>query len=50
VVAVDPGAGTFTARLLVSGPPLGEGSLCKLSGRWMVREGLIATAIALSVG
>jgi 4'-phosphopantetheinyl transferase EntD len=37
VIAVDPSAGAFTARLLVAGPP----------GRWMVRDGIIVTAIAV---
>jgi 4'-phosphopantetheinyl transferase EntD len=49
VIAVDPRTGTFTAHLLVSGPPLGDGSLSGFSGRWLVREGIIATAIAVSV-
>jgi 4'-phosphopantetheinyl transferase EntD len=49
VVALDPSAGAFTASLLVSGPPLGDGPLRGFSGRWMVRDGIIATAIAVSV-
>ena len=46
-VAVDPSAGTFSARLLVSGPLLDERRLTAFSGRWLVRDGLILTAIAL---
>jgi 4'-phosphopantetheinyl transferase EntD len=48
VVAVDPSAGTFTVRLLVSGPPLADGPLHGFSGSWMVRDGIILTAIAAS--
>lgn len=47
VIALDPDDGTFTARLLVEGPPLAGGSLTGFSGRWMAREGIVATAIAL---
>jgi 4'-phosphopantetheinyl transferase EntD len=46
-VAVDPSAGTFSARLLVSGPVLDGRRLTAFSGRWLVRDGLILTAIAL---
>jgi 4'-phosphopantetheinyl transferase EntD len=47
VVVVDRGFGLFTARLLVPGPLLGERELTGFSGRWLVRDGLILTAIAL---
>ncbi len=47
IVVLDTGARTFTARLLVAGPPLTDGPLRELSGRWMVRDGIIATAIAV---
>lgn len=47
IVAVDRGFGSFTARLLVSGPELGGSELTGFSGRWLVRDGLILTAIAL---
>jgi 4'-phosphopantetheinyl transferase EntD len=47
VVAFDPSTGTFTARLLVSGPQLEDGPLRGLSGRWVTRDGVLATAIAL---
>ena len=46
-LAIDPSAGTFTARLLVPGPPLGETTLQALSGRWRVADGLVITAVAL---
>lgn len=39
-------AGTFTARLLVDGPRVANEQLRGFSGRWMVCDGLIATAIA----
>jgi 4'-phosphopantetheinyl transferase EntD len=46
-VTVDPSAGAFSARLLVSGPLLGTRRVTEFSGRWLVRDGLILTAIAL---
>ena len=49
VIAVDPSTSAFTARLLVPGPALAGGPLCEFSGRWVVRDGIIATAIALSL-
>jgi 4'-phosphopantetheinyl transferase EntD len=48
VLAIDPRRFTFSARLLVPGPsPAGELST-RLSGRWLVRDGLVLTAIALN--
>lgn len=47
VLDFDPTAGTFRARLLVDGPPVRGTPLTAFSGRWMVREGLVLTAIAL---
>jgi 4'-phosphopantetheinyl transferase EntD len=41
-LAVDVDAGTFRARLLVSGP------MTELTGRWCVDDGLVATTIVLS--
>jgi 4'-phosphopantetheinyl transferase EntD len=38
---------SFSARLLVSGPLLGDRTLTELSGRWVVRDELVLTAIAL---
>jgi len=49
-LTIDPAAGTFTARLLVPGPQLPEGELTSVSGRWLVRQGLVLTAIALVPG
>ncbi|MFD3543682.1 4'-phosphopantetheinyl transferase [Streptomyces sp. NPDC058662] len=40
-------AGTFTARLLVRGPVVGESRLECLTGRWAARDGLVLTAIVL---
>ncbi|MBZ6475557.1 4'-phosphopantetheinyl transferase family protein [Streptomyces griseocarneus] len=49
VVEVDPGAETFTARLLDPAPLLAAtgNRLAGFSGRWRVRDGLIVTAIAV---
>jgi 4'-phosphopantetheinyl transferase EntD len=51
VVAVDPDRHAFHARLLVRGPlvggPAGGHPLTELRGRWLVRGGLVLTAIAL---
>ncbi|MEU4477544.1 4'-phosphopantetheinyl transferase superfamily protein [Micromonospora sp. NPDC023966] len=47
-LAVDPAAGSFTARVLVDatradgGPPLAT-----LHGRWLVADGLVVTAVAV---
>lgn len=44
----DPARGTFTAELLVEGMPLvGGQAVTVLPGRYTVRDGLLATAIAL---
>ncbi len=48
VVTFDHGKDTFSARLLVRGPDLRSGSLTGFSGRWMVRDGLVLTAIAVA--
>lgn len=45
-LTVDPSAGVFVARLLVSAPLLGDGRVIGFRGQWMVRDGLILTAIA----
>lgn len=45
-IEIDP-AGTFAARLLVPGPALGGVPLARFDGRWLIREGLILTAIAV---
>jgi 4'-phosphopantetheinyl transferase EntD len=42
--------GTFTARFLVEGPSLPDGTvITRLTGNWAVSEGLILTAIAVPV-
>ena len=46
-LAIDPVAHTFQARLLKSWPAAGERFPSTLEGRWLVREGLVFTAIAL---
>ncbi|MFE4515916.1 4'-phosphopantetheinyl transferase [Kitasatospora sp. NPDC056783] len=40
--------GTFTARLLVPGPVVGGRRIDGFEGRWAVRDGLLATAIAVT--
>jgi 4'-phosphopantetheinyl transferase EntD len=44
-LALEPAA--FTARLLVPGPEVGGRPLSTLAGRWLVRDGLVVTAIAV---
>ncbi|MFE5582857.1 4'-phosphopantetheinyl transferase [Kitasatospora sp. NPDC056531] len=39
--------GTFSARLLVPGPVVGGRRIEGFAGRWAVRDGLLATAIAV---
>jgi 4'-phosphopantetheinyl transferase EntD len=48
VVTVDIAAETFAARLLVPGPLLGGRQVVAFSGRWLVSDGLVLTAIALA--
>ncbi|MGA9284684.1 MAG: 4'-phosphopantetheinyl transferase superfamily protein [Solirubrobacteraceae bacterium] len=50
VLSMSPDQGTFEARLTVAGPPLRAGRLTGFSGRWMVCDGLILTAIAVAHG
>jgi len=47
VVSVDPSARTFTARLLVAAPMVEGRRLTGFAGRWLIRDGLVLTAIAL---
>ncbi len=42
--------GTFTARLLVPGPEVDGQRLAGFTGRWLARDGLLATAIVLPAG
>jgi 4'-phosphopantetheinyl transferase EntD len=46
-VTINPGDGTFCARLLVDGPVLDGQPLTGFSGRWLARDGLIVAAIAV---
>ncbi|AUY48407.1 4'-phosphopantetheinyl transferase superfamily protein [Streptomyces sp. CB01881] len=43
----DPEAGTFSARLLVPGVSAGGLRIEGFSGRWLCRDGLVVTAIAV---
>jgi 4'-phosphopantetheinyl transferase EntD len=47
-LTIDPRRRTFTARLLVPGPIHGGEELRGFEGRWLVADGLLATAIAVS--
>ncbi|HEX4115375.1 MAG TPA: 4'-phosphopantetheinyl transferase superfamily protein [Solirubrobacteraceae bacterium] len=47
-ITFDPSSRVFTARLLVSGPVVAGTPLTGFSGTWMVSDGLIVTAIAVS--
>jgi 4'-phosphopantetheinyl transferase EntD len=47
-VDIDPVAGMFTAQLLTSGPVVNGAVLTGFEGRWLVRNCLIATAIAIT--
>jgi 4'-phosphopantetheinyl transferase EntD len=48
-VDFDPASRTFTARLLVQGPVVNGRPLTVFDGGWRVSNGLIVTAIAISV-
>lgn len=50
VLEIDREAGSFSARLLVPGPLVEGRRLTTLTGRWLVADGLVATAIALPIG
>ncbi|GAA0502792.1 4'-phosphopantetheinyl transferase [Saccharopolyspora subtropica] len=41
------GEGTFTARLRKQGPPVDGRPLTGFTGRWLARDGLVVTAIAV---
>jgi enterobactin synthetase component D / holo-[acyl-carrier protein] synthase len=47
-VTISAADGTFEARLLVPGPLVGGVPLRQFTGRWLARNGLIVTAIALA--
>lgn len=46
VVEIDRDERTFTARLLVPGPPVAGTPLSGFRGRWLVEDALVMTAIA----
>jgi 4'-phosphopantetheinyl transferase EntD len=46
-ITVEPEAGTFCAELLEPGPVLGGRPLTGFTGRWLARDGLLLTAIAV---
>jgi 4'-phosphopantetheinyl transferase EntD len=46
-VTIEPGNGTFAARLRVPGPLVAGAPLNVLSGHWLADRGLLATAIAV---
>jgi 4'-phosphopantetheinyl transferase EntD len=47
-VEFDPVSGSFTAWLLVDGPMLNGVRLTSFHGRWLVSDGLLVTAIAVT--
>jgi 4'-phosphopantetheinyl transferase EntD len=47
-ISMNPVQGAFEARLLVSGPLVGAERLRLLAGRFLIRDGLVLTAIALA--
>jgi 4'-phosphopantetheinyl transferase EntD len=47
-LTIDPAGGTFHARLLTPWPDVGARFPTLLEGRWLAREGLVLTALALS--
>lgn len=49
-ISINPADGTFTARLLVPGPVLADRQLTEFRGRWLVRDGLVITSIAVPAG
>ena len=46
-VDFDPASQTFTASLLVTGPVVNGQALTGFTGRWLVSDGLIVTAIVI---
>jgi len=46
IVRIDPGRGTFAARLLVPGPAVDGGELTGFSGRWIVDGEIALAAVA----
>jgi enterobactin synthetase component D / holo-[acyl-carrier protein] synthase len=48
-IAISPADGTFTVSLLVPGPVVNGAPLTSFAGRWLARNGLVVTAIAVPV-
>jgi 4'-phosphopantetheinyl transferase EntD len=48
VLTIDRRPRTFAARLLVPGPVLAGAQLHGFEGRWLVEDGLVLTAVAIS--
>ncbi len=46
-VTIDPAGHTFEAKILIDGTALAGPPLTTMSGRWLVRDGLVLTAITL---
>ena len=46
-LTIDAHSGAFDARLLVPGPTVGGRALTGFTGRWLARDGLLLTAIAM---
>jgi 4'-phosphopantetheinyl transferase EntD len=46
-IIIDPRNGTFTAALLVTGPRVHGQRLNGFTGRWLVEQGLIVTAVTV---
>ena len=48
-VTISPADGRFTVALLVPGPVVNGSKLTSFAGRWLARNGLVVTAIAVPV-
>lgn len=48
MLTIDPERRCFSARLLIPGPTVAGEELTEFDGRWLVEDGLLLTAIALS--
>ena len=46
-ITINAADGTFNVRLLIPAPAVGGSPLRRFTGRWLARDGLIMTAIAL---
>jgi enterobactin synthetase component D / holo-[acyl-carrier protein] synthase len=45
---LDPSSGKFEARLLIAGPVIDGREVNRFGGAWLVRDGLVLTAIAVA--